>query len=445
MPRLTDLAIKALKATSSERLVSDGNGLYLRLRPGNTPKAWIFRYTKSGKTKKMHLGAYPALGLSDARQMALRLWREHKSGLDPINERQKRLREGAALEREIQAMAQRETVSSLFERWAEIDLARRADGGASVRRMFAKDVFPAMGVKYVADIHKRDVLWVVDAVLARGANRMAKVVFSTIRQMLRFAVDRGIIDSDPTAGIAKSRIGGKDVERDRVLTDEEIALIDGAMRASGLQVKTRIAVWVVLSTCCRISELTKAKWEHVDFTKSTWLIPKENSKNRKPHIVYLSHFAVQQLQELQTLQSPKSMGDNVRHLRSPWLFPNRDGKGPIDTKTITKQICDRQITRTIPLKKRANQTTNQNLKLANGRWTPHDLRRTGATIMVSLGVLPEVAERCLNHSEESKLKRVYQQYGYKNEMRAAWGLLGDHIAMLRNQEVCEDVSKQVLS
>ena len=50
--------------------------------------------------------------------------------------------------------------------------------------------------------------------------------------------------------------------------------------------------------------------------------------------------------------------------------------------------------------------------------------------MVKLGVLPEVAERCLNHAEENKVKRIYQRHSYENEMRQAWVLLGDRLELL---------------
>ncbi len=68
--------------------------------------------------------------------------------------------------------------------------------------------------------------------------------------------------------------------------------------------------------------------------------------------------------------------------------------------------------------------------LSNGDWTPHDLRRTGATFMQSLGVGPGIIERVLNHTEPNKLKRTYQTYAYGKEMREAWRLLGDKLALL---------------
>ena len=99
-------------------------------------------------------------------------------------------------------------------------------------------------------------------------------------------------------------------------------------------------------------------------------------------------------------------------------------------KTVTKQIGDRQRPGLLPMKGRANVALAETLVLAGGRWTPHDLRRTGATIMVSLGVLPEVAERCLNHTEENKVKRIYQRHSYEVEMREAWRLLGERLELM---------------
>ena len=73
------------------------------------------------------------------------------------------------------------------------------------------------------------------------------------------------------------------------------------------------------------------------------------------------------------------------------------------------------------------------LLLPGGKWTPHVLCRTGATIMTALGVLPEVAERCLNHTEENKVKRTYQRHSYAKEMAEAWQKLGAHLELLRHR------------
>jgi hypothetical protein len=51
-------------------------------------------------------------------------------------------------------------------------------------------------------------------------------------------------------------------------------------------------------------------------------------------------------------------------------------------------------------------------------------------MMTALGVLPEVAERCLNHLEENNIKRTYQRHSYHLEMADAWCLLGQRIETL---------------
>ena len=51
-------------------------------------------------------------------------------------------------------------------------------------------------------------------------------------------------------------------------------------------------------------------------------------------------------------------------------------------------------------------------------------------MMTALGALPEVAEKCLNHTEESRMKRIYQRHSYEAEMREAWRLLGERLALL---------------
>lgn len=81
-----------------------------------------------------------------------------------------------------------------------------------------------------------------------------------------------------------------------------------------------------------------------------------------------------------------------------------------------------------PLKNRHSDDT---LVLADGKsgtWTPHDLRRTGATMMQALGISLELIDRCQNHLlPVSKVRRHYMLYDYADEKRAAWAALGEQL------------------
>ena len=369
--------------------------------------------------------------MGDARKAAAVEREILRNGKDPNEAAAERLLEAeAAKQAELAAVAAakaRLTVRDLFERWAATDLIRRKDGGDEVRRMFEKDVLPLIGHLLAAEVKKGDITVVTDALLARGVRRMSKQIFSLVRQMFRFAESRDIVQSDPTAKIMKISIGGKDNERDRVLTETEITKLSEKLPAARLMDSTEIAIWLCLATCCRIGELLQAEWSHVDLKTGEWLIPETNAKNGKSHLVFLSPFALRKFQELFAITgTAKTTTGRVIPLR--WCFPNRATEDAVCTKTVTKQIGDRQRVDKERMSRRSTYTTA--LVLERGRWTPHDLRRTGATLMTALGVIPEVAERCLNHTEQNKVKRIYQRHNYEKEMREAWRLLGDKIDQL---------------
>lgn len=62
---------------------------------------------------------------------------------------------------------------------------------------------------------------------------------------------------------------------------------------------------------------------------------------------------------------------------------------------------------------------------------PHDLRQTFRTLLSRLGVTPHIAERCINHKEQT-MQRVYDGYDYFPEMKATWEKAGAHIAALKS-------------
>ena len=54
-------------------------------------------------------------------------------------------------------------------------------------------------------------------------------------------------------------------------------------------------------------------------------------------------------------------------------------------------------------------------------WTLHDLRRSTATRLASLGIAPHIVERILNHAGGTfaGVAGVYNRFEYGDEMRAA--------------------------
>ncbi len=419
--KIKPLAFKHLKAIDKEQNINDGDGLYVRVRPiaDGGGVFFRFRYRLDGKQQWLTL---KASDLVEARKERDTYAQMLKDGIDPNLEtklqkervRQRQLDEHEALSK----LEARVTVRSLFVRWMDSELIHRKDV-KEVSRMFEKDVLPIMGDLFVEDVRKGHITQVTDALLKRGVKRMAKMILALMRQMFRYAVDRGIIEFDPTASIRKAKIGGKDVERDRVLSDLEIRALVRQLSDAHLLKSTECAIWIALSTLCRIGELSKAKFSEVNFDLKTWTIPATNSKNGKAHTIYLSDFTLEQFKQLKQIAQSET-----------WIFPNRDQSSHVCDKSITVQITGRQTTNILSNRSKDSQA----LVLTGGKWTPHDLRRTGATIMGNLKVAPDVIEKCLNHTEENKIKRIYQRQELKAEQAEAWQVLGGRLNLLVNMD-----------
>lgn len=416
---LTDMQVKNIKPTDKVQIISDSGGLVIRVRPISVGGGLSFMYSHklNGKRRQMTLKAKT---LKEAREERDKYKAMLKAGKDPILEKKLEVeRETQQQLDEQEAIIKRKarmTVNMLFVEWCDIDLLDRKDI-INVKRMFAKDVMPDLGELFIEDVTKGHIVAVVNKLKKRRVKHLARNVLKLMRQMFRFAVNNDKIEKEPTATLKIAATTTAPTERERVLSELEIRALARQMPDAHLVKTTETAIWIALSTVCRIGEISRAKISDVDWDAGTWLIPKENSKNGKPHTIYLSRFALEQFTVLRSLTSS-----------TVWLLPNRDGTSHINDKTITKQTTSRQTDN--PLQARSKD--NQALVLIAGKWTPHDLRRTGATIMGNLGTPSDVIDKCLNHTEENKLKRVYQRQKLEAEQAQAWKLLGERLELLVN-------------
>ena len=426
--------LEALKPSDAGRKLADGGSMFGLVRTTKDPASPVsvdfqWRYKINGKLRQVRVGTWPMMTLKAIRDERDNLAAEKRKGLDPIERKaadklRREADQAEAIHSQLDRLAlnaerkARLTIKGLFASWQTLALKQRKDGGKEALRAFELDVFPLIGEMAAADVTKAHIQQIVDSMMARDVVRMTKRVLSDMRQMFGFALDRDLIQIDPTARLKKSAIG-KDIERDRVLSERELIDLFKKLPASGLVKTSQAALMIQLATLTRIGEVLGAKWQDVDFERRTWTLP--NTKNGKTHTIFLSDFAMRQLEDLQTLTGGLA-----------WLFPNSALNGSLNAKAVTKQVADRQRDGE-QLKNRTKLT--EALKLSDGHWRPHDLRRTGASWMAELGALPDVIERCLNHTEENKMKRIYQRAAYEGQMREAWQLWGQRLELLANKPV----------
>jgi|TARA_B110000971_G_scaffold218425_1_gene257156 integrase len=430
MGKLTVREIESAKAKEKPYKLMDGCGLQLRIAP-NGIKTWLVRYMIDGVERQYRLpkpyrdiSGDGYASLADAREESAKIRSLARSSIDyQLQLEQKRndekLEEEKARQEEVKKTADSYTVSMMFKTW--VKTSARKDSGAELKRSFTKDVLPFIGDVAVKDITRVMVVKLLDKVVERGSRISARNLLGDLRQMFGYAIVRDLLEHDPTSRLKRDDFGRK-VERDRILSDEEIKLLPSKLAEARMAESSVAALWVMLSTCCRVGEVSKAEWADVNLEAKTWRIPPDNSKNAKEHTIILSEFAVRQFEILKTLSD-----------ESPWVLPARWTDKHVYVKSITKQVGDRQRGDKEPMSCRSVNTTA--LMLTGGKWTPHDLRRTGATTMGDLGIRPDVIEKCLNHKEQNALKRIYQRQVLKAEQEEAWRLLGERIELLLNDSV----------
>lgn len=425
MGKLTVKKIDNTKSKDQPFKITDGDGLQLRIAADGT-KTWLVRYMLDGRERQYRLpelygDGNGKLGLKQAREQSALIRSMARKGID-IQVKLETERKAALKQQEIEAEKSK-TLIDLFEEW--VKTVSRKDEGKDLWRTFTSDVFPIAGRLNLSDVQPEHIETMLRQVVDRGANRVAVLLFADLKQMFRWGSQRRAwrnLFEDPTPEVELKSILPKTYtgeERARTLSDSEILDLANKLPTSGLTPKSQIAIWLLLSTCARVGELIKTRWDEIDIETGIWVIPKENAKNGKQHTVFLSDFVKNKFEQLLHLSVSET-----------WCFPDKNNASHLCIKSISKQIHDRQLAARgqKPLKNRSKRSDA--LILCNGEWTPHDLRRTGATMMQALNIDPIVIERVLNHVEPNKLRRTYQTFDYSETKKEAWLKLGKRLSEL---------------
>lgn len=148
-----------------------------------------------------------------------------------------------------------------------------------------------------------------------------------------------------------------------------------------------------------------------DTLARVWTIPAARAKNGKPHLVPLSDAARAEFMAIAAVEG------------SDKLFPTRTKARQADAgpSGFSKAMA------------RIRAAVDSQLEREEGpHWTLHDIRRTVATGLQSLGVRFEVTEAVLNHVSGARggIAGVYQRHDWKPEKRKALNAWARHVAKL---------------
>ena len=439
--------LAAIKPEWKGDTLSDGEGLSGDVRfSGSVSIHFRYAFKWADKVAWHYCGSYPANDMTSIRDERNKARDLVKAGIDPrANKKVIKIEAQAAIVEVIRADEQKRTealtFNDLYKVWIK-DGVNRSDGNKYITQSLGKHAIPVLGnveVRHLTENHLRDVY---RAIIAAGKTATAVELSKDIGQMLRWAEKRKpwralLIDGNPAELVVIKQLVPNDYtkERKRQLSIEEIIKLQtifattsqnyaDAPKKTGterpLKKEVQIALWLCLGAICRIGELLMTEWKHVNFEQQTWFIPAANTKGERgrkcDQLVYLSDFTLDQFKQLHALT-----GD------SEWAFPARYKEGHVSEKSVSKLVGDRQVKFKSRTRKLQCRVENNSLVVGDEEWTPHDLRRTGATLMQKLKVSREVVNLCQNHVIGSKVDRVYLLDDYADEKREAWNKLGDRL------------------
>jgi len=391
----TDVMIRKLKPEDKKYIRSEGNGFTVRVLPSGL-KTWLYVYSFDEKRREMNLGNYPEVTLEASRGKFEEARRKVKNGTDPM------------LEKVEAAEARRKapTVTDLVEEYIERHAKRFKRSWEKDLRILNREVVPPWGERKAADVVKRDVIRLLETILDRGAPIMANNTLAVIRKMFNWAVEQDILETTPCLGVKPP---APKVSRERVLTEAEVKTLWANLDRDDLNISdgTRRCLKLVLLTAQRPGEVIGMHASEID--GPWWTIPAERAKNGKTHRVYLTPMAL------------GLIGDTAG---KGYIFPtpHRGKEKPVGATTLIVAVS-RNLAIPLTDSKGKSLYDGQGKPATENRlgvdhFTPHDLRRTAATFLASMGFMDEIIDAVLNHVKKGII-RTYNRHDYDKEKRQA--------------------------
>jgi integrase len=373
------------KATRTEYPDAGCPGLYLVVQPSGT-RSWAFRFRHNGVNGKKTLGRVGDGGLSLAAARAAAAAHRHRLEARPAD-----VPAVPTVPGETGGGGDKlETAAAAFLELHAYRKTRPSTAWAT-ERVFNRIILPAWRGRSIASIRKRDVIDLVESVAVSGRGYLANRTLGTLSKFYNWLVARDVLAFSPVAGIEKPH---QEEVRERTLTDAELrrlwlACEDGEPFGQALR--------VLILTGARRNEVSQMRRSELD-ADGTWTLPRERSKNRRPHKLVLPSQARAIIAAMPVIAG------------CDFVF-TADGKRPVTGWDKAK----------VRISAKAG--------IAAESWRLHDLRRTAASGMQKLGIQVPVIEKALNHVSGTfrGIVGVYQTHDYADEIRIALQRWADRV------------------
>ncbi|GMV69705.1 MAG: hypothetical protein AMXMBFR76_21440 [Pseudomonadota bacterium] len=299
MPKITKRLVDATKPTGKTQILWDDSLIGFGLRVFTAGgKSYVLRFrTSDGRQRMATIGKHGPLTPDQAREKARNMLHAISTGADPLAER-KAAREALTVEQ----------MATLYQ--ASGRFAEKAPSTQSVDRgRMTRHILPLLGKHRADKLTREDVRLAYAkirdgktaatvktgprglAVVKGGEGTAAKAIL-LLRAMLAWAIEEGILEVNPAAGVKVSASGTRDVILE--CAGQYHAMFRTLER---MEAEHRIrrpaadSIRVIALTGARRGEITGLRWGQVDLKACRVVIPpsehKTGRKTGKPRIIGL--------------------------------------------------------------------------------------------------------------------------------------------------------------
>uniref|UniRef100_UPI0035CBA488 tyrosine-type recombinase/integrase n=1 Tax=uncultured Sphingomonas sp. TaxID=158754 RepID=UPI0035CBA488 len=320
MSTLFATTVANAKPQATDYKLSDGGGLYLLVWP-NGAKLWRLNYRYLEKGRTLAFGAWPEVGLADARSRRDDARRLLPAGLDPSHEQ----KVAAARAR----VEENDTFKTVAKEWvAKNECEGMAEITLSKIRWLLDKAYPKIGTRPIAKITAHEVLAVLRAVEATGRYESARRMRSVLSRVFRYAIATTRAERDPASDLRGALTVPKPTHLAAITTSKGAGELMRAIQGYTGHAITLHALRLSAQLFVRPGELRQAEWREFDFEQGVWDIPAEKMKMRRPHRVPLSRQVTGQFEELWELTGTGT-----------YCFPGfRSMKRPMSENTVNAAL-----------------------------------------------------------------------------------------------------------
>ena len=371
--KLSDLQIRNAKPSAKIRKLSDGRGLQLWVSPTGS-KSWRLDYRFGGKKQLLTFGLYPDVSAARARELAAKAREQLALGKNPADQKKEARAEAlAAVENTFGNLAKRLIEKKRREKRADVTLAK-------MEWIFGK-VEADIGHRPIQELSTPDIIRVLRREEEAGNLETARRMRTTIGEVFRYAMQHGLITSDPVQATRGAIARPKPQNHAATVEPQEFArllrLIDEYTSRNEL---CGNALKLMALLYPRPGELRQADWSEFDLDRAIWTIPAPRTKMRRPHVKPLPSQAVAILRKLLSLTGPQG-----------YVFPaaGRPNR-PMSENTLNAAL--------------------RRMGVGADVHTSHGFRASASTMLNDSNLFSiDAIERELAHQDEDAVRRAYRR------------------------------------